>query len=153
MSAPAVAIQQSADEDHAREFLLNWLHQASVRAKLTVTEIDSIENALRGGFVSVDAAMDWVVDLLNQRSLSLFCKTCGCSPCINPRFCAGCRKADARFLSAPRQSRTEEYKPAGSTIDAFHYLLRAGDQLRLQRWLKGRAADEIAYFEKLMEGK
>ncbi len=152
MNAPAVAIQHS-DEDHARDFILNWLHQASVRAKLTANEIDSIETALRNGFVSVDAAIDWVVELLNQRSLSLFCKTCGCSPCINPRFCAGCRKADAKLLAAPRQSMKKEYEPAASTIDAFHYLLRVGDKLRLQRWFTGRAADEIAYFEKLMEGK
>ncbi len=151
MSVPAVVIEQSADEDRARDFLLNWLHQASVRAKLTANELDSIETALRNCFISVDGAIEWVVELLIQRPL--FCKTCGCSPCINPRFCAGCRKADAKFLAAPRQSKTHEYTPATSTIEAFHYLLRVGDKLRLQRWMTGRAADEIAYFEKLMEGK
>ena len=39
--------------------------------------------------------------------------------------------------------------PAASTIMAFEYLVREGDQTRLEVWLRGHSADEIA---QLIEG-
>jgi hypothetical protein len=42
------------------EFLLTCLRVASLRAKLTATELDSIGVALRHNFVSLEGAFEWL---------------------------------------------------------------------------------------------
>ena len=45
------------------EFLLACLRAASLRAKLTATELDSVGVALRHNLVSHDGALEWLHDL------------------------------------------------------------------------------------------
>jgi hypothetical protein len=44
------------------EFMLAQLRCAGLRARLIVTEIDSISVALRGNFITPDGALEWLRD-------------------------------------------------------------------------------------------
>jgi hypothetical protein len=78
------------------------------------------------------------------------CPTCGLASCINPQFCALCRKADAErakttdsadvlrnrrllalsdhvsFETIWRELNTIKYRAAASTVEALMYALRRG---------------------------
>jgi hypothetical protein len=53
------------------------------------------------------------------------CPTCGGQPCLNPNFCAACRKADRK--THPREHVRDVRTPAPSTvIEALVYSCRQG---------------------------
>ena len=52
-----------AENSDQSEFLLACLRAASLRAKLTATELDSVGVALRHNLVSHDGALEWLHDL------------------------------------------------------------------------------------------
>jgi hypothetical protein len=59
MTDPSTTIGSSTYTD----FVLAQLRVAAARASLTVVEIDSIGTALAGGFVDVDTAVEWAIEI------------------------------------------------------------------------------------------
>jgi hypothetical protein len=62
--ADAVRQQPLSPRDQqGREFLLAQLRCASLRARLTAADLDTVGIALRAGIVDPEAAVDWLLEL------------------------------------------------------------------------------------------
>jgi hypothetical protein len=97
-AAPPAA---TSEEDRV-SFVLAQLRCGALRARLAACEIDAIVIALRGGMIDPETAVASLHDCgvlddvtsPQENSAVTACETCGNDPCVNPSFCAACRKAD-----------------------------------------------------------
>jgi hypothetical protein len=56
----------------------------------------------------------------------LACDVCGVAPCLNPAFCANCRKADRVIRGKAAAEVEPQRRAAASTVEALMYALRVG---------------------------